>query len=85
MEDFVVSANVLNAEMKKSLKVVMFYFSFCSCERIGNLFTYMFSDSETAKKFSLGRTNCSYLILALHLILRQSFTMCRNHLFYCII
>ena len=53
MEDFVVTAKVLNAEIKKSLKVVMFYFSFCSCERIGNLFAYMFSDSETAKKFSL--------------------------------
>ena len=37
-EDFVVSANVLNAEIKWSLKVVMSYFSFRSCERIGNLF-----------------------------------------------
>ena len=62
MEDCVVSANVLNAEIKKSLKVVMFYFSFCSCERTGNLFAYMFSDSETVKKFSLGRTNCSYFV-----------------------
>ena len=60
VEDFVVSANVLNAEIKWSLKVVMSYFSFRSCERIGNLFTNMFSDSETANKFSLGRTKCSY-------------------------
>ena len=37
-EDFVVSANVLNAEIKWSLKVVMSYFSFRSCERKGNLF-----------------------------------------------
>ena len=62
VEDFIVSANVLNAEIKWSLKVVMSYFSFCSCERIGNLFAGMFSDSETAKKYSLGRTKCSYFV-----------------------
>ena len=35
---------------------------FCSCERIGNLFADKFSDSETAKKFSLGRNRCSYFV-----------------------
>ena len=83
VEDFVVSFNVLKAEIKWSLKVLMSYFSFRSYERIGNLFADMFSDSEAAKKFSLGRTKCSYFVnFGTHLILRKcSFTMYRNHLF----
>ena len=62
VEDYVVSANVLNAEIKWSLKEVMSYFSFRSCERIRNLFADMLSDSETANKFSLGRAKCSYFV-----------------------
>ena len=40
----------------------MSHFSFRSCAELSELFQVMFSDSEIASEFTLGKTKCSYLI-----------------------
>ena len=56
------NANSLNAEILWALKVVLSHFSFRSCAELSELFQVMFSDSEIASEFTLGKTKCSYLI-----------------------
>ena len=39
----------------------MLHFSYRSCSEMAQLFQCMFPDSQIAKKFSIGKTKCSYL------------------------
>ena len=61
-DHLLLSANSLNAEILWALKVVLSHFSFRSCAELSELFQVMFSDSEIASEFILGKTKCSYFI-----------------------
>ena len=55
-------STVTKAEILCCLKTVLSHSSFRSCENISKLFSVMFSDSDIAKSFSLGKTKCAYFI-----------------------
>ena len=61
-DHLLLNANSLNAEILWALKVVLSHFSFRSCAELSELFQVMFSDSEIASEFTLGKTKCFYLI-----------------------
>ena len=50
------------AEILFAVDVVVCKHSFNSCTNKSDLFTAMFTDSEIARKFSCGRTKCTYLV-----------------------
>lgn len=60
--DSLVKDNVLLAEMRWCLHVVMEKHSFRSCEQLGDLFRAMFPNCHEAEKFTLGKTKCGYFI-----------------------
>ena len=62
IESFIVSSNVLRAEILWALNVVKCHFSLRSCIGLNELFKVMFKDSDIAKDFKLGKTKCTYLI-----------------------
>ena len=53
---------VLKAEIKSALRVVKNHDSFNSCSDLGEHYRDIFPDSETASKFTFGKTKCMYLI-----------------------
>ena len=62
VDQLLINDNTLNAEILWTLKVVMSHFSFRSCIELNKLFQCMFTDSEIASNFTLGKTKCSYFI-----------------------
>ena len=62
IEDFQIPALVVKAEIVWALKVVLSHFSLRSCLELNNLFKCIFPDSQIASKFSLSKTECSYII-----------------------
>ena len=56
------TSNVTEAEILWSIWTCLTHSSLCSCDGISKLFSRMFSDSNTAKSFSLARTKCGYFI-----------------------
>ena len=54
--------NIINAEIRWCRKVVKSRYSQHSCDEIVELFAVMFPNSEIAKKMTLGRTKCGYII-----------------------
>ena len=59
IKSFVVSANVIRAEILWVLKVVITHLSLRFCENLNELFQAMFSD---CKIFKLAKTKCGYFI-----------------------
>lgn len=53
---------VVKAEIKSALRIVKHHSSFNSCVDLGAHYKDIFPDSETATKFSFGKTKCMYLI-----------------------
>ena len=56
------TSEVLSSEILWAIQACMSHFSYRSCSELGDLFHRMFPDSQIAKKFSLGRTKCAYLV-----------------------
>ena len=63
LEQYVSQTNVRKAEIFWTLKVVMSKLSLRFCEQLKDLFQVMFSDSEIAQDFKLGKTKCGYYII----------------------
>jgi len=59
---YLVSNDVLNAEILWCLNVVSNNFSFRSSDNVTQLFQKMFPDSDVAKSFSIGRSKIAYSI-----------------------
>ena len=62
LTSLLLKSTVTKAEILWCLKTVLSHSSFRSCENISKLFSVMFSDSDIAKSFSLGKTKCAYFI-----------------------
>ena len=62
MTPLVIKSAVTKAGILWCLKTVLSHSSFCSCENIPNLFSVVFSDSDIAKSFFVGKTKCAYYI-----------------------
>ena len=62
IENFVVPANAIRAEILWFLKVVITHSSLWFCENLNELFQAIFSDIEIAESFKLGKTKCGYFI-----------------------
>ena len=58
---FIISEEVLHAEVVWVIKVITSNYSFTSCKDISCLFSKMFSDNQIARSFSCGATKCAYL------------------------
>ena len=58
----VIESAITKVEILWCLKTVLSHSSFRSCENISNHFSVMFSDSDIAKSFSVGKTKCTYYI-----------------------
>ena len=54
--------NVIDAEMRWCLKVVKSKFSQRSCDDMQSLFSVMFPDIEIARKMTLQKDKCKYVI-----------------------
>ena len=55
--------DVTRAEIIWALRVIYHHLSCCCCEDLSTTFQQMFTDSEIGKKFSLGKTKVSYVIM----------------------
>ena len=62
VEDLVIPASTIRAEILWILKVVTSHFSLRSCLRLNELFEIMFLDSKVAKSFQLSKTKCGCFI-----------------------
>lgn len=62
LSSYVSKNDVLDAEIKWSLKTVNNHYSFNSCEGVSSLFKDMFPDSNIAKQFTCGPTKCAYIV-----------------------
>ena len=62
LDQYVRQTNVRKAEILWILKVVISKLPLRSCEQLKHLFQVMFSDSEIAQDFKLGKTKCYYYI-----------------------
>ena len=62
MSSYVAKESVIKTEIIWVLKNVMLGFSLRSCDGTSDCFKKMFPDNQIAKKFSLARTKCSYMI-----------------------
>ena len=62
IQNYFQSQEVTNAEIIWCLKVIESHFSYRSCSDIGVLFKAMFTDSDIAQRFSLGKTKIAYNI-----------------------
>ena len=62
LTSLVIKSAVTKAEILWCLKTVLSFSLFHSCENILNLFSVVFSDSDTAKSFSVRKTTCAYYI-----------------------
>ena len=62
VEDLVIPASTIRAEILWTLKVVTSHFSLRSCLRLNELFEIMFTDSKVANSFQLSKTKSGYFI-----------------------
>ena len=60
IEDLVIPAGTIRAEILWTLKVDTSHFSLRSCLGLNELFEVMFPDSKVAKSFQLSKTKCGY-------------------------
>lgn len=62
VSSMLVKDTVVKAEILWALQVVQSHFSYNSCDHLAETFSAMFTDSDIAKQFSLGRDKVSYTI-----------------------
>ena len=62
VEDLVIPASTIRAEILWTLIVVTSHFSLRSCLGLNELFEIMFPDIKVAKSFQLSKTKCGYFI-----------------------
>ena len=63
LDDLLLKNEVVNAEILWCLKLVAGHLSYNSCINISEIFKIMFSRSDVARQFSLGKTKARYMIL----------------------
>ena len=63
LDDLLLKKGVINAEILWCLKLVADHLSYNSCSNISKIFKIMFSHSDVAHQFSLGKTKARYMIL----------------------
>ena len=57
-----VQDNTVKAEIRWALESLMSNFSYNSCSSKSELFSPMFSDSDIAEQFLVGKTKCTYYV-----------------------
>ena len=63
LDDLLLKNDVINAEILWCLKLLVGHLSYNSCSNISKIFKIMFSRSDVARQFSLGKTKARYMIL----------------------
>ena len=63
LDDLLLKNEVINAEILWCLKLVAGHLSYNSCSNISKIFKTMFSRSDVARQFSLGKSKARYMIL----------------------
>ena len=58
-----INSSILQAEVRRALKVVMSRYSRSSCNDVTELFKIMFPGSDIAKSFTFAKTKCRYMIV----------------------
>ena len=74
LDDLLLKKGVIKAEILLCLKLVADHLSYNSCSNISKIFKIMFSHSDVARQFSLGKTKARYMIfMGLLHIVKQNF------------
>ena len=63
LDDLLLKNEVINAEILWCLKLVAGHLSCNSCSNISEIFKIMFSRSDVARQFNLGKIKARYMIL----------------------
>ena len=63
LDDLLLKNEVINTEILWCLKLVAGHLSCNSCSNISEIFKIMFSRSDVARQFNLGKTKARYMIL----------------------
>ena len=60
IDSLLIKDNTVKAEIRWALESLMSNYSYNSCSCKSELFSAMFSDSDIAEQFSMGKTKCAY-------------------------
>ena len=62
IDSLLIKDNTVKAEIRWALESLMSNYSYNSCSSKSELCSAMFSDSDIAEKFSMGKTKCAYYV-----------------------